>query len=71
MDELKPDFKNFANDILDAAWEGNDINGGFLQDVALKHGLLKLIEVTEPCDPDNCGCAEFGIFPQVCHRKNY
>ena len=47
------------------AWENAD--GGDVQDWAVKVGVLVAVGVTEPCNPDNCVCAEFG-FPSICYR---
>lgn len=61
-------LRAFANAILedfpDSCPDGFDI-----QDLAVKHGLLEPFEVTEPCDPDSCACAEFGDFPMSCYRR--
>ena len=47
------------------AWDSAD--GGDVQDWAVKQGILIAVEVTEPCNPDNCVCAEVG-FPVTCYR---
>jgi hypothetical protein len=43
------------------------IDGGTLQNAAVKHGLLAEHEVAEPCG-DGCNCASYGDFPQTCYR---
>jgi hypothetical protein len=55
------------------AEDRGDIDGGWLQDEAVKHGVLIEVEATEPCiDPEigNCACAEYGDFPMTCYRVN-
>lgn len=55
------------------AEDRGDIDGGWLQDKAVKHGVLIEVEATERCvDPDegSCACAEFGDFPMTCYRVN-
>ncbi len=44
-----------------------DIDSGSVQDKAKELGLLIEVPVTEPCGED-CTCAEYGEFPQVCLR---
>jgi len=44
-----------------------DLDGGFLQDMAEKYGLLERVSVTEPCG-ENCACQEWDDFPQECLR---
>ena len=58
----------FAVEIMEC-WPDGDVDGGFLQDTAIKHGLLAAHEVTEPCNPEGCHCAEYGDFPQTCYRQ--
>ena len=45
---------------------GNDLDGGDVQDKLVEVGILVGREVTEPCDPDICQCAEFGL-PTTCY----
>ena len=49
---------------------GNDLDGGFLQDAAEECGVLKEVQVSEPCDPNGCYCAEYygDDFPNTCLR---
>lgn len=53
----------FARDILGHWPDGGDLDGGDIQGLAIKHGLLVGTVVHEPCnggDPDKpCRCAEF------------
>ena len=61
-------LRAFANAVMDC-WPDGDVDGGFLQEEAIHHGLLAPHEVTEPCNPDGCQCAEYGDFPQICYRR--
>jgi len=45
-----------------------DLDGGWIQDKGVELGVLVSIEVTEPCDPETCRCAEYGDFPMTCYR---
>ena len=45
-----------------------DIDGGELEHALLKYGILDPFEATEPCDPEDCICAEVGPFPTECYR---
>ncbi|HZR56337.1 MAG TPA: hypothetical protein VFA74_05660, partial [Terriglobales bacterium] len=47
--------------------EPGDLDGGEIQELLTKCGFLKETAVTEPCDPENCTCAEFGM-PTTCYR---
>ena len=46
-----------------------DLEGGWVQDKATELGVLTAVEVTEPCRPENCVCAEYG-FPCLCYRDS-
>jgi hypothetical protein len=48
--------------------EWGDVDGASIEEWLIECGLLKSVDVTEPCDPENCVCAEFG-FPSKCNRK--
>ena len=61
-------LRAFANEIMDC-WPDGDVDGGFLQEVAIEHGMIAPHEVTEPCNPDGCQCAEFSDFPLICYRR--
>lgn len=58
----------FARELLALSDFRNDIDGGDFQDLAIKHGILRGVEVTEPCSPV-CNCAEWDDFPQTCYRS--
>ena len=51
-------LRYFAQEVMQS-WPMGDVDGGELQDLAIKHGLLKRQEPapTAPCG-EHCGCAE-------------
>ena len=53
-------LRAFAQDVMDDWPDGGDIDGGTLQDFALKNGLLRAKDPqpTEPCG-DECLCAYY------------
>ena len=58
-------LRGFAREVMECrtgCLEANDIS-----DLAIKHGLLEVIMVEEPCC-ENCECASLGEFPQNCYR---
>ncbi|QDP51249.1 MAG: hypothetical protein Unbinned7913contig1002_4 [Prokaryotic dsDNA virus sp.] len=64
------DLKGFADEVLSVVWDGNDIDGGSMQDIAERFGLIEKVIATEPCCED-CICAEVMEFPAECYRKTY
>lgn len=58
-------LRAFANEMLE--YQHGSADGCDIQESAVKHGLLEIHSVTEPCGED-CGCEEFG-FPLECYRK--
>lgn len=66
-----PDWQGFARAVMEAHRDGfGDVDGGFIQDMGEKFGLLHNVPVTEPCG-EECNCAEYGEFPQNCLRTTY
>jgi hypothetical protein len=66
-------LRAFAQAVMVEWPETYDLDGGDLQDIAVKHGLLKTLEVTEPCG-EHCFCAEYhGDFDApggvTCYRR--
>ena len=72
-------LRSFAQGVMES-WPECGPDDGMLQDLAVKHGLLRPEERTQPCteDPDDCWCAEYnglhpnGAFadgPVTCYRK--
>jgi len=64
-------FKSFTDAMLDISWQGGDADGATIQELALKHGLLKEVVETGPCNDERCICAEVTDFPTTCNRKTY
>lgn len=60
-------LKAFACEMVEAAFEGGSFDGGDIQDIAVKHGLLQIEQRTEECG-EICACSEYG-FPTECYRK--
>jgi hypothetical protein len=60
-------LKSFACEMVEAAFEGGSFDGGDIQDIAIKHGLLR-IEAREEACSEVCACREYG-FPAECYRK--
>lgn len=63
-----PGIRRFARDVLEGGFEGNTFDGADLQELGVKHGLLREVTVTEPCSTDGCACAEVVDFPTTCYR---
>lgn len=51
-------LKDFANDIIDAVYDGSDIDGGDVQAIAMKHELLKRVIPVKACAP-GCQCDQY------------
>jgi hypothetical protein len=60
-------LKTFAGELISASFEGGSFDGGDIQDIAVKHGLLRIEQRTEECG-EVCACSEYG-FPAECYRK--
>lgn len=60
-------LKAFANELIAAAFEGGSFDGGDIQEIAVKHGLLRIKQRAEECG-EVCACREYG-FPAECYRK--
>jgi hypothetical protein len=62
----------FADEIINGVFEGGDWDGGELQDLAVKYGLLKPEVMQEACGDEECACRYNGSsFPTECYRKTY
>jgi hypothetical protein len=57
----------FANEIVSGAFEGGSFDGGDIQDMGVKHGLLRIEQRDDECG-EACACREYG-FPSECYRK--
>jgi len=60
-------LRAFANDMINASFEGGSFECGDIQDIAVKHGLLHIEPRDEECG-EVCACSEYG-FPAKCYRK--
>jgi hypothetical protein len=60
-------LKAFAAELISASFEGGSFDGGDIQDIGVKHGLLRIERRTEECG-EVCACREYG-FPAECYRK--
>lgn len=56
----------FANEMVSAAFEGGSLDGADIQDIAVKHGLLRIETRKGECC-EGCACREYG-FPAECYR---
>ena len=66
---LDDPLKAFARSMIDAALEGGSVDGGDIQDIAVKHGLLRIEQRKEECGVV-CACRSEGDgFPAACCRK--
>lgn len=74
-DTARPEqVEDFVRELL-RAWDfSGDIDGGQLQDMAIKHGVLKEVVITEPCGDDyTCRCINYyheDDYPAICCRVN-
>ncbi|MBI6621156.1 hypothetical protein YA0783_22925 [Pseudomonas corrugata] len=57
----------FANEMVSAAFEGGSLDGADIQDIAVKHGLLRIETRKGECC-EGCACREYG-FPAECYRR--
>lgn len=60
-------LKAFAIEMVNASFEGGSFDGGDIQDIAVKHGLLRIEQREGECG-EGCACREYG-FPAECYRK--
>ena len=70
---MKPklsNFKEFANEMIALSKDSDFIDGGDIQNAAIRCGLLKEVMATEPCG-EKCACAEYDDWPMECYRKTY
>lgn len=57
----------FANEMVSAAFEGGSLDGADIQEIAVKHGLLRIETRQGECG-ERCACREYG-FPAECYRR--
>lgn len=60
----------FADELLQESFDGNDTDGGTIQQIALNLELIKEYSATDRCG-ESCSCADDGEFPANCLRKTY
>lgn len=60
-------LKEFAVEMINASFEGGSFDGGDIQDIAVKHRLLRIERREVECG-ERCACREYG-FPAECYRK--
>lgn len=70
MGNWQPKLIEFANEMLSFCQEGVDPDGGDIQEIAEKVGLIEEYNATEPCC-EHCTCAEVfnADWPVKCYRK--
>lgn len=62
----------FIDHIINGVFEGGDWDGCALQNMAVRYGLLKPVEMQAPCSDEGCQCAQMEAdFPVICYRKTY
>lgn len=62
-------LRAFANAMVDIAFEGGDADGGQIQELATKHGLLIETDRQFRCHEEFCNCAIYG-FPVTCYVRS-
>ena len=67
-EEAMVKLQAFARDIMEC-WPDGDVDGGYLQDVAEKHGLILPTIAYGPCGENACACAEVADFPTKCYSR--
>lgn len=67
LERERNQLRAFAVEMVNASFEGGSFDGGDIQDIAVKHGLLRIEQREDECG-EACGCREYG-FPAECYRK--
>lgn len=60
-------LRAFSNELISASYEGGSFDGCDIQDIAVRHGLLRIERRDKECG-EACACREYG-FPVDCYRK--
>lgn len=71
MTETERKLIRFASAVIDQSRNDGfpgDVDGGWLHDKMDSMGIIVPHPVTEPCDPENCPCAELDGIPGECYR---
>ncbi|PCI54173.1 MAG: hypothetical protein COB36_10805 [Alphaproteobacteria bacterium] len=69
----KPDFEGFMDEVLEHVFDGGGFDGVELQELASTFGILKTVEMQNPCG-EACNCEALvgaDSFPLTCYRKTY
>ena len=63
-------LRGFANEMIQAALDGCDMDGASIQETAVKHGLLAIKRMPAPCrgPAEHCRCAWSTDFPADCYQ---
>ncbi|MCO7575314.1 MULTISPECIES: hypothetical protein [Pseudomonas chlororaphis group] len=67
LSEYQAPLRAFANELISASYEGGSFDGCDIQDIAVKHSLLRIEHRGGECG-EVCACREYG-FPVDCYRK--
>ncbi|WP_156358935.1 hypothetical protein [Pseudomonas sp. NBRC 111137] len=67
LETERDQLKAFAVEMINASFEGGSFDGGDIQDIAVKHGLLRIEQREDECG-ESCACRDYG-FPAECYRK--
>lgn len=67
LETERDQLKAFAIEMINASFEGGSFDGGDIQDIAVRHGLLRIEQREDECG-EGCACREYG-FPAQCYRK--
>lgn len=67
LSEYPARLRAFANELISASYEGGSFDGCDIQDIAVRHGLLRIERRDKECGKA-CSCREYG-FPVDCYRK--
>lgn len=67
LSEYPARLRAFANELISASYEGGSFDGCDIQDIAVRHGLLRIERRDGECG-EVCACREYG-FPVDCYRR--
>ncbi|NBF13051.1 hypothetical protein [Pseudomonas sp. Fl4BN1] len=67
LSEYPAPLRAFANELISASYEGGSFDGCDIQDIAVRHGLLRIERRESECG-EVCPCREYG-FPVDCYRR--
>ncbi|WP_434676181.1 hypothetical protein [Pseudomonas sp. D3-10] len=67
QDQQNDQLRSFASEMISACFEGGSFDGSDIQDIAVKHGVLRVETREDECG-EGCACREYG-FPADCYRR--